>query len=392
MKLRTISAWVLIFALSCVAHAFAQIRPQTLADSKTPGSVIVFPKFINRAPVSVDGAVLPRTEIEIGVVCPTNTACTEHQPVKIRFHWVCPGAQLLDTLFVCPETDFDVVLSVNGKLAFSADGTSMNSNSPRVPQPKCPNGYLIGWVIDTIDQPIKFDGLIGNAVLRGPALIAGPNAGSSAAVTGYSATTIQADPALSTNDPIATEIDPATGTSSLAFDGAPAHYQAVTGVLYGHVKFDRMVPGGDPAPSNALNETWLILLTLNVRSNLPNFPTFAPLEFYNESSVSLNGDPAFARLTSGSTEFLCWTQVQLSDIHPDLNQVSQGTRKGQVIAGPTIKVPFLGIFDTPGPVTLLGFVQLIEGAPANGFYERSYIHGMFNDGVPVSTRFLPFPF
>src|SRR6202043_2543382 len=157
-----------------------------------PGSVIIFPKFSNFSPVSVDGAVLPRTEIEIGAVCPKGATCTEHQSVKVRFHWVCPGIQSTASKFVCPETDFDVVLSINGKLAFSADGTPINSNSPTVPNPNCPNGYLIGWVINPAnDQPIKFDGLFGEAEPRGPNLDAGPSAGLSTLVESSKAITIQ---------------------------------------------------------------------------------------------------------------------------------------------------------------------------------------------------------
>jgi len=39
-------AALLIPALALAAPAFAQVRPTTLSDSQEPGSVIVFPKFI----------------------------------------------------------------------------------------------------------------------------------------------------------------------------------------------------------------------------------------------------------------------------------------------------------------------------------------------------------
>jgi len=394
-----------------------------LADPSEPGSVIVFPKFSRFTPVNVDGLgpnnQLPRTEIEIGAVCPAGLTCFEHQPVKVRFHWVCPGAQSVGSKFVCPETDFDVVLTINGKLAFSADGTALNGNSPPVPQPNCDNGYLIGWVIDFSDRPIKFDGLIGDAVLRGPNVnpLNGP-AGLSTAVEGYKAITIQA--AANTNTPVTgggglpafqpistVRDDPFSTLPTLAFDGGVNHYQAITGNLYGDVKFDRTTAGGAPTPSNLLSETFLILLTLDVRSNQPNYPTFVPLQFYNESSAGVSGtNPAFERLVSGSTEFLCWTQVQLSQqafqngtlapnpngIDPNLTQTAMTTRKGLVHAGPAVKVPFIGISDTSGPATLIGLVQTIEGTAANSLFERSYIYNMFDDSVPVPTRFLPFPF
>src|SRR5438270_4889353 len=165
MRFKVRWALALLPVLALGTPALAQV-PSTLADPNEPGSVIVFPKFVNNSPVSVDGAVLPRTEIEIGAVCPFGFnnpggpgLCTEHQSVKVRFHWVCPGTQDVASKFVCRETDFDIVLSINGKLAFSADGTPINSNSPTVPAPNCRNGYLIAWVIDFQDRPIKFDGL-----------------------------------------------------------------------------------------------------------------------------------------------------------------------------------------------------------------------------------------
>src|SRR4029077_11464757 len=111
--------------------------------------------------------------------------------------------------------------------------------------------------------------------------------------------TIQADPALATSALITTVADPVTGTPRLAFDGLPGHYQAIAGRLFGDVKYDRLTAGGGPAPVNALSETFLVLLTLDVRSNLPNYPTFVPLKFYNESLNTVStSNPAFERLVS----------------------------------------------------------------------------------------------
>jgi len=417
MRFRIKWALALVPALALAMPALAQVRDTRLSDSQEPGSVIVFPKFINAAPVSVDGALLPRTEIEIGAVCPPNTIapgvgafCPEHQAVKVRFHWVCPGDQTVVSKFACNETDFDVNLTVNGKLAFSADGTLLNANSPRVPSPPCKNGYLIGWVINPAnDQPVKWDGLIGDAVIRGGGLAAGVSVGLSTAVEAYRAITIQADPALGTfpaaNSAITTSTDPATGTKSLVFDGQPGHYQAITGTLYGDVKFVRETAGGGPSPVNALSDTLLVLMTLDTRSNRPNNPTFVPLQFFNESSaLPSSTNPNFEALTSTSTEFLCWQQVSLSDLPAgaNLTQVFQGTRKGIVIAGPAEKDQFIGINDpafenlapgTPNPsnrVTLIGMVQTNEGTAANSFQERGYIFEMYNDSFVVPTRFVPF--
>ena len=381
--------WALLLmpALALAMPAFADTHDPRLADTDEPGSVIVYPKFINMPAVSVDGALLPRTEIELGAVCPVGVTCVEGQKVKVRLHWVCPGDQSVATKFVCKETDFDVFVPVNGKVAFSADGSPLNSASPRVPAPQCKNGYLIGWAIDMQDRPIKFDGLIGDAVIRGPALGSGPSAGLSTSVEGYTAIAIQADPALASGALIAADIDPATGSADLRFDGTPGHYAAVTGKLYGDVKFDRTTAGGGPSPVNALSTTVLTMLTLDVRSNRPNNPVFVPLDFYNETNF----------LTSSSWEFLCWTQVQLSKINTNLTQVFQGSRKGVVIAGPAEKDQFIGINDptyssNDPHVTLLGLVQTYEGTAANNFMERSYIFSMYNDSKPVRTRFVPFPF
>jgi len=91
-------AGLLVPALVLAAPAFAQVRGPTLSDATEPGSVIVFPKFINGSAYIVPESVpAPATELEIGVVCPKGVTCAEHQPVKIRFHWVCgtskPGRQ-----------------------------------------------------------------------------------------------------------------------------------------------------------------------------------------------------------------------------------------------------------------------------------------------------------
>lgn len=132
MKLITKCALLLIPALALVTPAFV-FPPAGLGDSEQPGSVIIYPKFVNLPAVNVDGNTVPQTEIEIGAVClPAFVAgggtCAEHQPVTVLFHWVCPGAEGVNSN-ICPEEDFEVNLTVPGKLAFSADGTPINSNS-----------------------------------------------------------------------------------------------------------------------------------------------------------------------------------------------------------------------------------------------------------------------
>jgi len=329
----------------------AQMRDPRLADSQQPGSVIVFPKFI-RGFLPVDGNAVPSTEFEVGVVCPKGTICPERQIVKIRFHYVCGTDEgAVADSFVCRETDFDAQVTVNGKLVFNPEAITPPGNFI-TPIPHCDRGYLIGWVINSADQPIKFDGLIGDAVIRE----------SATAVSAYNAIPIQAHPGLDSNTQIAVG-----GAGNLVFDGQPGHYQAVTGVIFGDVAYDR-------APNRLTNIT---LLTLNVRSNRPNYPTFVDINFYNQQEA----------LLSTFTEFICWGERQLStQIDPNLTQSGMGSRKGVFITDAAEKVPIFGIADSDGPVTLLGLVETLEGPTAT---ERQYTYGVFNDSEPVAAVFRP---
>src|SRR5438445_584156 len=283
---RSIMNFITKWALALVpglalATPALELAPADQADLSQPGSVIIFPKFINMPAVHVDSGILtPRTEIEVGVVCPVGASCTEHQTVKVHFHWVCPAVENVNSN-ICKETDFNLFLSIDGKLAFPADGTvAFTTNQPRVPAPPCPRGYLIGWVVNSADQPIKFDGLIGNAVIRNPPLVAGPDTGLSTGLSAYSALQIQADPALASGASIGTTpLNSLTGQGQLFFDGAPGHYTEITGSFAGDVRFDKTVAGA-PLP-NVLSETFITFLTLDVLSNLPNNPTFVPLQFWN---------------------------------------------------------------------------------------------------------------
>jgi hypothetical protein len=419
MKFKIKWGWLLIPAFALAMPAFAptpasatQTRDPRLSDSQEPGSILVFPKFIGGrsaagGPVQVDGASLPRTEIEIGAVCPVGVVpgvgtagalCNEHAQVKLKAHWVCPGSQDFNAKGVCQETSFELFLSVNGKIAFPADGGSYFSNQPRVQAPQCRNGYLIVWAVNNAGQAIKFDGLIGDAVIRGPENRVGPTstspsavAGFSSAVSAYAAIPIQAHPALATGattDTLPTGAFP-TGTT-LVLDGTVGHYQAVTGTLFGDVKFDNEAPAhtGLPTPANAFSQTVLVFLTLDVNSNASNQPTFVPITFYNESAVppsTTNNN--FENPTDGFVHFICWGQFQLSAIDNNLTQAAQNTRKGIFIAGPANSSTSPFVDDSTGPVTLLGLVHTIEGTAANLYQERSYIFTPYNDSVFVPTRY-----
>jgi hypothetical protein len=269
---------ILLLALGLAIPAMAAGRDPKLSDSQEPGSVIVFPKFV-RGTVTVDGEERPRTEIEVGVLCPPGVTCTEHTVIKIHFHWVCPADQKFQHKYICPEVDFDLTATYFGKLVFSPEGavntagvTGVFANTA-VPPPPCERGYLIGWVVNTADQPIKFDGLIGDAVLRE----------SDTTVRAYNAIPIQADPDLATNALIAT-----TPEGGLYFDGEPGHYLAVAGKIRGDVKYDNPPPVDDAIETTKptiRSLSYLTLLTLDVHSNRPNLPTFVDLKFYNENGL-----------------------------------------------------------------------------------------------------------
>ncbi len=339
------------FAMASGEPAAAQTRDPRLADSEQPGSVIVFPKFI-RGFVDADGVNTPATEFEVGVVCPRES-CPENEKVKIRFHYVC-GTNEGDVAgsWVCKETDFDAFTTVNGKLVFNPEG--LPPGNTITPIPRCDRGYLIGWVISPAnDQPIKYDGLIGNAVIRN----------SDTAVTSYRGYTIQADPALAVAAPIQTVGE----GNRLAFDGAPGHYLTTSGVIYGDVRYD-----------SARTQTALTFLTLDVRSNRPNNPTFVDINFYNSAEA----------LLSTSTEFICWGESRLStEIDLNLTVAGMGSRKGMFITEEADKVNLFGILDdSTGSATLLGLVETFEGPTLT---ERHFIQEVFHNNSAVPTQFRP---
>jgi hypothetical protein len=378
---------LLVPALALAAPAFAQVRPTTLSDSQEPGSVIVFPKFIQGAVSTPEGSNMPITELEIGVVCPKGVICPEHQPVKIRLHWVCGTSEAdLAGSFVCRETDFDITATVFEKIVLTPNGEAAGfytSGLPTkfAPGANCPNGggYLIGWVISpTNDQPIKFDGLIGDAHLR-PGSPAGPTpnpfAGSATALGDYNAIPIQANPALANGAAVSTN-----GNGALMFDGAPGHYQAVTGQVAGDVRYTNLATG----PTFTLGV--LTLLTLDVKSNRPNNPVFVDLDFFGGNPSAIGNENQL----STTTEFICWEEISLTAINPSLTTVTMG-RKGVFVSAPATKVGIHGIMDDVGPTTLLGLSEVLEGGtfPPTAPWPRASFTSLFNSSVPVPTHFLP---
>jgi len=354
---RARSLLLLMPAFALAMPAYANDRDPRLSDSQEPGSVIVFPKFI-RGTVTVDGVATPQTEIEYTVQCPTalEDTCPLHQAVLVRFHWVCPGG----ANNICRETDFFIPSTVNEKVVLTPNGVPFPGvTSPGAgqiaPMAECPRGYLIGWVVNpTTLAPIRFDGLIGDAVLRV----------SGTAVSAYNATPIQAAPG-----PQGGPITLVGG--ALRFDGLDNHYQAVAGAILGDVKYVRQVGTG-----GTFTDTFLTLLTLDVQSNRPNDRVFVDLEFFGGNPSVIGNENEL----STSASFICWQEFQLdTDIDEGLNQGFMG-RKGTFQSDTATTAA--------GVVTLLGLVEVDEG-PAAEPLNRSYITSLLNDSVPIPTSFVP---
>jgi hypothetical protein len=377
-------AMLLVPALALAAPAFAQTRPAGLSDSQEPGSVIVFPKFVQGTVALPEGGTIPISVLKISVVCPKGVTCAEHQLVKIRLHWVCGTSEAnLAGSFICQENNFDITATVFERIVLVSDGSPPNfygSGLPTktIPEAPCSRGYLIGWVISpATDGPIKFDGLIGNAVLRPGS----QTSGSPTSLANYSAIPIQADPTLANGAAITTNAN-----GALLFDGGAGHYLAVTGQVLGDVTYTNLTTG--PTFTRGM----LTLLTLDVKSNRPNNPVFVDLDFFGGNPSAIGNENQL----STTTEFICWEEVAIEKIDPNLTATFMG-REGVVVSAQAKKVGIFGITDETGPTTLLGLSETLEGgtfpsaSTSPGPWPRASFSGLFNSSVPAPTRFLPTP-
>jgi len=376
MALLVLMALVAIPGFACCA---------TLSNSQEPGSVLVFPLFETlTVPCPPDApygctpvtGTLPRTSFEISVACPNGSTCFDQQDVDIHLEWVC-GSRFVSS---CSERNFTLNTTVNGTIRFNPNGGACEpgpgfthpEGCGTVPAAQCFEGYLIGWVVNESGQPIKFDGLIGDAVLRE----------SSTAVTAYNAIPIQAASSLATG-----AVVPRGSNGGLLFNGSS--YQEVTGTIIGSVQYDYVTPAGVDQ-----DRTSLVLLTLDTLSNRFNFPTDVDLNFYNETE----------EVQSGSTEFSCFEET--GSLFNDFGlSISTFGPKGLVQSTKAVKTAVLGISDTAGPVTLLGLVLTRECDPTTtcGTFTfippssfafvpaplRNFAYPLSNDSVPVATSFVP---
>jgi hypothetical protein len=403
-------------ALFLIVSAFALAKPAfaqkacvttesgpsfvTCADSSEPGSIIVYQKF-QRGFVTADlnqpgQAVEPRSLIELGAVCPKDfdggDCGVDTIVVRVEFDWICPpqpdtaGAQFASNAGgICVENGFFVQLTVNGKVWFTPEGGTTLGELPGqlVPPAPCGRGYLIGFVTNigrlvgdntavftSDDRPIRFDGLIGDAIMSN----------TPQDLQAFRAITIQAHPGTPEGQPLTGggTVGPAsTGIGTLVLDGNLGNYEAVTGQLTGDVRYD-----SDLNPPFA--DTALIFLTLDVKSNQVNHPTFVLLNFYNAQQQGF----------SEALSFTCWGQINVTTIDPALTQEGIGSSRGLFITSqafnPTDQTKVTcpdGV--TPGCVTLLGAVQITRGpipGPANA--TRSYTVPVFNNSLPIATTHL----
>jgi hypothetical protein len=327
----------------------------------------VFPKFIRGSfvdlPVTGQTAQA-RTELEISVRCPTGATCGANQAVRLRAHWICPG---------CAETSFNLETTVGGSLYFNPEGVTVllgvvtanafpSNVTTTIPLPPCDRGYLIVWAVDGNGNAIKFDGLIGDAILRDPG--SDPTARLSA--RGYNAIPIQAgDGVVNTGDP--TDLN---GDGNLDFDGS--EYRMVTGRIFGTVRYENLMTAAE-----GVVETDLTLLTLDVASNRPNPLTSVGLDFYTPDE----------QFVDAGTSFYCWEEQRLTDINAGFTEQRMG-RKGLVASAYAQQVDGFGITK---PVTLLGIIETKEFFNATGAFrlDRDFAYSLFNDGHPVGTTFQP---
>jgi len=363
--------FVALLALGLAAPAMAQ----ELNNSEVPGSVIVFAKFI-KGTTKAGGETVPKSEFNISVTCPLGAVCAEGASVKLLARWVCPGDQNPAKKFICKEVDFELTTTVKSTITFGAVATptlfgAAGSNARRsVPAPPCDRGFLIAWVVSPADgdapRAIKFDGLLGHAVLR--------NNGNDASA--YNAYPIQAVSTLALN--ALTDVD---GDLRLDFNGT-TEYKLVTGQVRATVQLDRDATRANGQLTRFARESAITLLTLDVISNRPNFPTFVDLHWFNEQEL----------LLSTSLEFICWIQVEITDIDDNLDDFFG--RKALMESTEAEKVAIFGVDDIAGPVTLIGIVETIEGTENADFdrpqaIKNSYSYNMFNDGRGVVTSFEP---
>ena len=143
-------------------------------------------------------------------------------------------------------------------------------------------------------------------------------------------------------------------------------YMPVTGKVFGTVRFQGVNPDAPPQESD---DTYLILLTLDVLAGQPNQPTSVGLDVFKADETA----------SSDSVDFVCWTRVLLRTINPDFTAAVMG-RKGLVESTSAIQ--------GGRAVTLLGLVETVEYATPPDI-RKAWLYLLNTGGRPVLTTFGP---
>jgi hypothetical protein len=190
----------------------------------------------------------------------------------------------------------------------------------------------------------------------------------------YNAITIQASENFGAGNLTDDPANGGDGDGNLDFNGS--EYQMLTGRIFGTVRYEDFILVG------GVVRTDLILLTLDVRSNLVNPRTDVKLNFY-----ATNED-----LTDAAVNFFCWTEQRLTAINASFTDVVMG-RKGLVESTSATQFDFATGVTTDA--TVLGIVETRECVATTAAGDcslgqnRDYAHSLNNDGNPVPTTFKP---
>ena len=121
------------------------------------------------------------------------------------------------------------------------------------------------------------------------------------------------------------------------------------------------------------------LLTLDVRSNRPNYPTFVDLDFRSDQGIDAS---------RSGRNFTCWTEIKEPNLNEYFTLVGARTHSGVVISGKAVKHPFKNISDIPGPVRLLGLAPTDDDGHGRSM-DPAYIVKKSDSSKPT-TVFVPF--
>lgn len=368
------------------------VPPPGLTDASEPGSVLVFPFFQAGStpmfPGTAGAFTAARSVFEITAKCPDvlspdvgGPGCVE-QTLVLHAHWVCPGVPSSNGLpSICPESDFIRTVTfgsfAEGTVTFNPSSVPNPKNSDYngsllVPPAPCQQGFLIVYVEDSTGNPVKFDGLIGDARIANTSGIG---------FSSYSAVAIQADPAMpnweKSNDGTTGPRMALGPAGSLVFDGAPQHYLRTVGQASGEVNWVSEVH----AP---FTRDKLIFMTLDVKSGLPNDLTFVPINFFNK----------YEEQHSDGVAFVCWGIFQLdTDISNYLTVEGFGSDNGGNPGAPSntgnFRTDQAFDFTTGRNVTLLGIEKSNLGGDPQMITAAQLLRELKNNSIGVPTSFFP---